>query len=62
MRVYWKVDDGFVGNGEHFTDIDVEDLEGLNPQQREMEIEEWISEDFSRLVSFEVIIEESDKS
>ncbi len=60
MKITWKVDDGFVGHGEHVTEVPDEWLEGLEDELRDMEIEEIVSNDFSQLVSFEVVRVEKD--
>jgi len=59
MKIFWKVDDGYVNNVEHMTEIPDEDLEGMSPDVRKMEIDEWVSDDFSQNISFEIIREES---
>lgn len=53
MEVTWRVDDGYVGNGEHTTTIDDDAIEGLSPEEVTIEIEEWVSEDFASL-SFDI--------
>ncbi len=53
MRVYWAVDDGYVGkNRPHHTDIEDEDLEGLTDDERRDTIAEIVQEDFDQSISW----------
>lgn len=54
MKVTWRVEDGFVGNGEHTTVIEDSAFEGMTEEEKMMEIEEWVSDDFASKVSFDV--------
>ena len=55
MKVIWKVDDGFIGNGEHTTDIPDGWLEGLEGDERSEEIESIVSNEFAEIVSFDIL-------
>ena len=55
MKVIWKVDDGFIGNGEHTTDIPEEWLEGLEGDARAQEIEGIISGEFDEVVTYDIL-------
>lgn len=54
MKVTWKVDDGFMGNGEHTTIIDDSYFEDMNEEEKQMEIEEWVSNDFHTMISYNI--------
>ena len=55
MKVTWKVDDGFIGNGEHTLEIPDAWLEGLEGDEREIEIENIVDNEFSQVVSFDIL-------
>ena len=54
IEISWKVDDGYVNNGPHTTEVDVEDFEDLNEQEIVDLIHEIVQNDFEQSVSFEV--------
>jgi hypothetical protein len=56
MKVIWQVDDGYVGKERlHTTYIPDDELEGLDEFEKDAVIEEYVSEDFSSTVMFEII-------
>ena len=54
IEIRWKVDDGYVNNGPHISEVDVEDFEDLNEQEIEDLIHEIVQNDFEQSVSFEI--------
>lgn len=53
MKITWKVDDGYVNNGPHTTEIDDEELEDFETEEEKEEfIEQCITGDFERKVSW----------
>lgn len=52
MRIQWQVEDGYVGHGYHYFEIDDEDLEGLDEKQQEKYIDECVRDEFNQTVSF----------
>lgn len=55
ITVTWKVDDGYVNNGPHTTQIDDDEMEGLSEQEQELLIEEAVQADFENNVSWYVV-------
>lgn len=54
IEISWRVDDGYVNNGPHTTEVDAEDYEGLSDQEIEDLIYEIVQDDFEQSVSFEI--------
>lgn len=55
ITVTWKVDDGFVGNGNHITTINDDELEDLNEEEIEILIEDAVQADFNNNVSWYIV-------
>jgi len=59
MRIVWRVEDGYVNNGEHETEVPDEDLAGCSTEkERENLIDEYVDDDFVNNVSFEIVRKE----
>ena len=56
MKVIWQVDDGYGGKRRpHETIVPDEELEGLDAVEQELVIEEYVDNDFSSIVMFEIL-------
>lgn len=56
ITVTWEVEDGYVGASRpHTTEIDPEDLEGLEGAARQHEIYARVQEDFEQDISWSII-------
>lgn len=56
LIVTWKIDDGYVNNGPHKTEIDDAELEECeNDAEREILIEEAVQNDFENTVSWYIV-------
>lgn len=53
MKIRWEVEDGYCGKSRpHYTEIPDEDLEGLEGEELEQFIWDWIQEEFDNEISF----------
>ena len=53
MRVRWEISDGYVGKSRpHYTEIPDEEFDGLNEEEKEQLIDDWVEEEFNNKVSF----------
>lgn len=53
MKIRWEVEDGYAGKSRpHYTEIPDEELEDMTDQEQEDFIEEWVSEEFAKKISF----------
>lgn len=56
LVITWKVDDGYVNNGPHKTEIEDYELEECDSDdEREQLIEEAVQADFENLVSWYIV-------
>lgn len=55
MKVTWEVDDGYVGKSRPQTIIIKDSVfDDMTEEEKMLEIEEWVSEDFSSKVGFTI--------
>lgn len=53
MKIRWEVEDGYAGKSRpHYTEIPDEELEDMTDQEQEDFIEQWVSEEFAKKISF----------
>ena len=62
MRVQWEVEDGYAGKSRpQFTDIPNEDLEGLEEDERQRVIEDYVRQDFESNIYWYIVRTDEDR-
>ncbi len=58
MKIIWEVSDGYFGNGKHHSIIPDEELEGLDEDEIEELINDWVDDDFNDSVTWHIVSKE----
>ena len=53
MKIVWEIYDGYVGKSRpHYCEIPDDELEGLEGDEKDQFITDWVQQDFDQTVSF----------